>query len=77
MNPVALFVLPKCKWCEEAKAYLKLKNIRYTLVDVSKNKQALKDCQKHGCNGAPVVLIGNSWICGFDKNKINKELGIK
>ena len=77
MKPVALFVLPKCKWCEEAKAYLKLKNIRYTLVDVSKNKQALKDCQKHGCNGATFVLIGNSWICGFDKNKINKELGIK
>ena len=77
MKPVALLVLPHCKWCEQAKIYFKSKKIRYNLIDVSKNKQALKDCQKHGCTGAPVVLIGNTWICGFDKNKINKELGIK
>ncbi|MCG3711633.1 glutaredoxin family protein [Aliarcobacter butzleri] len=55
---------------------MKSKNLKYNLIDLSKNKQALKDCQKH-CSGAPVLLIGNSWICGFDKNKINKELGIK
>lgn len=77
MKPVALFTIPNCKWCDKAKAYFKSKNIRYNQIDVSRNKQALKDCQKHGCNGAPVVLIGNHWICGFDKEKINKELGIK
>ncbi|AXX93166.1 NrdH-redoxin [Malaciobacter molluscorum LMG 25693] len=77
MKPIALFTIPNCKWCEKAKAYFKSKNIRYNQIDVSRNKQALKDCQKHGCNGAPVVLIGNCWICGFDKEKINKELGIK
>ncbi len=77
MKPVALFVLPKCKWCDEAKAYLKSRKIRYNLIDVSKNKKALNDCKKHGCSGSPVILIGNTWICGFDKNKINKELGIK
>jgi hypothetical protein len=46
-------------------------------VDVSTNKQALKDCQKQGCKGVPVILVGNTWICGFDKQKINKALGIK
>ncbi len=77
MKPVALFVLPNCKWCNEAKVYFKTNKINYNLIDISKNKQALKDCQKHGCKGAPVILIGNSWICGFDKKKINKELGRK
>ncbi|AXH15787.1 NrdH-redoxin [Malaciobacter mytili] len=77
MKPVALFTLPNCKWCDNAKAYLKSKKIRFNQIDVSRNKEALKDCQKHGCNGAPVILIGNRWICGFDKEKINKELGIK
>lgn len=77
MNPVALFVLPNCKYCNSAKAYFKSKKIKYNLIDVSKNKQALKDCQKHGCKGAPVILIGNTWICGFDKQKINIKLGIK
>ena len=77
MKPVALFTLPNCKWCKEASTYLKTKKIKYNLTDLSKNKEALKDCQKHKCTGAPVVLIGNVWICGFDKDKINKELGIK
>lgn len=77
MKQVALFTLPNCKWCNEAKAYLKSKKIRFNIVDVSKNKQALNDCKRHGCKGAPVVLINETWICGFDKAKINKELGIK
>jgi glutaredoxin len=77
MKNVALFVLPKCKWCDNAKAYFKTKKIRYNLIDLSTNKKALSDCKKHGCTGAPVVLIENTWICGFDKEKINKALGIK
>ena len=76
MKPIALFTLPNCKWCNDAIIYLKSKNIKYTKIDLTKNKNALKDCQKR-CSGAPVILIGNSWICGFDKEKINKELGIK
>jgi len=47
------------------------------VVDVSTNKQALKDCKSQGCKGVPVILVGNTWICGFDKQKINKALGIK
>jgi len=46
-------------------------------VDVSKNKKALKDCQNQGCRGVPVFLIGQTWVCGFDKQKINRLLGIK
>jgi hypothetical protein len=47
------------------------------VVDVTKNKTAAQDCQKHGCRGVPVFLIDNTWLCGFDKQKINKTLGIK
>ena len=67
--------MPNCNWCNDAKLYFKQKKVKYTIIDVSKNKKALKDCQKHGCKGVPVILIGNRWICGFDKLKINKELG--
>lgn len=77
MKPVALFTIPHCKWCDEAKTYFKHHKIKYNLIDVSKNKKALEDCKRHGCKGAPVILIGHTWICGFDKKKINKELGMK
>ena len=76
MKPIALFTLPNCKWCKEAIIYLKSKKLKFNQIDLIKNASALKDCQKR-CSGAPVILIGNSWICGFDKEKINKELGIK
>ena len=44
MKPVALFTLPNCKWCKEASTYLKTKKIKFNLIDLSKNKEALKDC---------------------------------
>ncbi len=77
MKQVVLFTLPKCKWCNEAKVYLKAKKIKYNLINLSTNKKALNDCKKHGCKGAPVFLIDNKWICGFNKDKINRVLGIK
>ena len=46
-------------------------------MDVSTNKKALRDCQNNGRKGVPVFLIGQTWICGFDKSKIDKALGIK
>lgn len=76
MKPVALFTLQNCKLCKELIKYLDNKKIKYNQIDLSSNKKALNDCKKR-CSKAPVILIGNSWICGFDKDKINKELGIK
>ena len=75
MKSITLFTIPNCKWCSQVKIYFKEKKIKYHSIDLSKNAMALKDCKKHKCKGAPVILIGNSWICGFDKVKINKELG--
>lgn len=73
---VTLFVAPGCKWCTVAKNYFKKKQIRYKLIDVSKDPKAARDCQSHGCRGVPVVLIGSQWIGGFDQKKIDKALGI-
>ncbi len=71
---VVLFTAPNCKWCVKAKRFLKQKNIKFTSIDISKNYKAMRDCQKHGCRGVPVVLIGDDWICGFDEKKIQKSL---
>ncbi|MDX1808644.1 MAG: glutaredoxin domain-containing protein [Sulfurospirillaceae bacterium] len=73
---VIIFTAPGCSWCTTAKQYLKRNNIKFKTIDVSKDKDAARDCQKHGCHGVPVLLIGSKWICGFDKPKINKELNL-
>ena len=74
---VVLFTSPGCQWCTVAKNHFKKNKIKVRTIDVSKDKRAKADCEKHGCRGVPVVLIGSRWICGFDKNKINRELGIR
>ena len=73
---VVLFTAPGCHWCTTAKTYLKSKGVKFKAIDISKDESAAKDCQRHGCKGVPALLVGSRWICGFDKNKINKELGI-
>ena len=72
---MVLFTAPGCSWCTAAKNYFKHNAIKFKTIDISKDSEAARDCQRHGCKGVPVVLIGSSWICGFDKNKIEKALG--
>lgn len=74
---VILFTAPNCSWCSVAKNFFKDNQIKFKTIDISRDKSAKADCEKHGCRGVPVILIGSRWICGFDKVKISKELGLK
>jgi glutaredoxin 3 len=73
---VILFTTPTCKWCGTAKQHLKKHNIKYRVIDITKDKKAAKDCERHGCRGVPAYLIGTQWVCGFDQKKIEKLLNI-
>ncbi len=73
---VVLFTSPSCIWCTRAKNHFRKNKIRFKEIDITKDKKAAKDCERHGCRGVPVVLIGSRWICGFDQKTIDKELGI-
>ena len=77
MKRVVVFTTPSCHWCTVVKNHLKKNDVKFKTIDITKDKIAAQDCQKHGCRGVPVVLIGSRWICGFDEKKIDKELGIK
>jgi len=73
---VILFTTPTCKYCTVAKSHLRKYNIKFKTIDISKDKKAAQDCEKHGCRGVPVYLIGSRWICGFDQKKVEKVLKI-
>jgi len=73
---VVLFTSPSCKWCTTAKGYMKKSKVRFREIDITKDAKAAKDCERHGCRGVPVVMIGSQWICGFDQKKIDKLLGL-
>ena len=77
LKSVVLFTSPSCVWCTRAKSYFRQNGIKFKSIDITKDKKAVADCEKHGCRGVPVVLIGGSnWICGFDQKKIEKILGL-
>ncbi len=75
---VLMFSTPTCHYCKVAKRYFKEQNIRFKDVDISRNPSAASDMQKRtGQMGVPVIVINNRPIVGFDKNKINKMLGLR
>lgn len=75
---VIVFSTPTCSFCVQAKRYFKEKNIRFTDIDVSRDQSAARDMMRRtGQMGVPVILINNTAIVGFDRNKINQMLNIK
>lgn len=75
---VIMFTTPACSFCNNAKRYLREKNIRFTEVDVARDPKAAEDMLKRtGQRGVPVILINNRPVVGFDIPKINLLLNIK
>ncbi len=75
---VVVFSTPSCPWCNRTKQYLREKGVRFKDVDVSRDRRAAEDMVRMtGQTGVPVILIGSRAIVGFDKNRIDKYLGLR
>lgn len=74
---VLIYTTPTCPYCQQTKEYLKEKNIAYEEVDVAADSvKAQEMIDKSGQMGVPVVMIDDEVIIGFDKEKIDKTLGL-
>ena len=74
---VIVFTTPTCPHCKTAKRYLRKKNVPFRDVDVSRDKAAARDMvRRSGQQGVPVVDIGGKTIVGFNRRKIDRELGL-
>lgn len=74
---VIVFSTPSCPHCRNAKRYLQQKGIRFTEVDVSRDAAAARDMQRiSGQQGVPVITIGGRPIVGFDRQAIDRMLGL-
>ena len=75
---IKIFSTPTCAYCETLKEYLKSHNFNFEDKDVSRDSASLDEMiKKSDQMGVPVVEIDGEIIIGFDKEKINKLLGIK
>ncbi len=74
---VKLYSIPTCPYCKMAKEFLKSKGIEFEDIDVSANQEAAKEMvEKSGHMGVPQIEINGKVIIGFDREKLEKELGL-
>ncbi len=75
---IVVYSTPSCSWCTTLKKYLKDHNIKFRDIDVSRDTKAAEDMVKRsGQQGVPQTTINGTVIIGFDKNRIDKLLGIQ
>ena len=75
MSKVILFSTSACSWCRRAKRYFKEQRVPFKEINIERDPDAARDIvRKTGQTGVPVIKIGGSWIVGFDKDHIDKEL---
>lgn len=75
---VTVYSTPTCSWCTTLKTYLRTNGIRFTNIDISKDQKAAENMvRRSGKQGVPQTDINGQFIVGFDKEKINRLLGIE
>lgn len=75
MVKVKVYSTPTCPYCVQVKEYLKGKGVEYEEIDVSVDENGRKEMvEKSGQMGVPVVFIGDEFIVGFDRAKVDELL---
>ena len=74
---VKIYSTPICPYCIGVKQFLKDNNIDFEDIDVSADQAAADEMvKKSGQMGVPVLEVNGQIITGFDKEAINKALGL-
>jgi len=74
---VTIYSTPTCHFCQMTKEFFKEKDITYTDYDVAHDLARRQEMiQKSGQMGVPVIFVGDEMIIGFDKEHLEKALGL-
>ena len=64
-----------CPPCHTTRAYLKSHNVDFKYVNIEEDPEAGKEISaKTGWSAIPITQIGDEYILGFDKPKIDSAL---
>ena len=68
MSPVEIYTTPFCPYCMDAKALLKKKNVAFTEIDVSRDRELRRQMTEraNGRNTVPQIFIGSTHVGGCD-----------
>ncbi|MBI4153250.1 glutathione S-transferase N-terminal domain-containing protein [Candidatus Woesearchaeota archaeon] len=77
---VKVYTTSTCPWCVRAKEFLKMKNIKFTEINVGEDEKGRNEMlEKSGQMGVPVIEIEKEGrepviIIGFDKDAIQEAV---
>jgi glutaredoxin 3 len=64
-----------CPPCHTAKAYLKSREVDFEYLNIDENQeQGRAIAEKTGWTSIPIIQIGEEYILGFDRQKIDGAL---
>jgi glutaredoxin 3 len=68
MPPVEIYTTPFCPYCLDAKSLLKKKNVEFTEIDVSRDREQRGKMveRAHGRTTVPQIFIGATHVGGCD-----------
>ena len=75
---VILYTAPACPFCVIVKKFLERNNIKFTEIDISKDKKKESEMQKKSNQtNVPVVDVDGTIIVGYNLQKLKEALKIK
>lgn len=75
MKKVKIYLTQDCSNCQQAKDYLKNKDISLEEIDLGDdNQKATELTQKTGFSALPQIEINGQYIIGYDPKKIDELL---
>ena len=71
---ITLYSTRGCAHCRQLKQWLKQHQIPFRDMDIQRNPRAMREFQRHGGRGIPLLLVGDRTIQGFDPKRLTSEL---
>lgn len=74
-NPVVLYLAPNCPPCAQAQAYLRLRGVPFTTIDVAASADAEKAMRRRtGVQTVPTLCVGAHVLIGYVRSELAAAL---
>ena len=74
MEKIVVYTTRTWPHCITAKEFLSQKGVEYEEKDVQQDAQARKELMERGIMAVPVIAVGDEFIVGFDKTRLEQKL---
>lgn len=71
-SEVVMYSASWCTVCKKAGRYFRKKGISFVEYDIEKSEKGMREYNRLGARGVPVILVGDKRLNGFSEETFNK-----